>query len=101
MGFWDAVTEIIDAATPWATVEAEAPADIPAEVCHHHHHHHHHHQLLYALSTRNMDGHRVCEDENEDRGEPVNTTLESLPNFVQEQRTMVGDVPWLRALFAS
>ncbi|KAK1776261.1 ubiquinol-cytochrome C reductase hinge protein-domain-containing protein [Copromyces sp. CBS 386.78] len=31
MGFWDAVTDLIDAATPWATVEAEAPADIPAE----------------------------------------------------------------------
>ncbi|KAJ4390236.1 ubiquinol--cytochrome-c reductase subunit 6 [Neurospora sp. IMI 360204] len=31
MGFWDAVTDLIDAATPWATVEAEAPADTPAE----------------------------------------------------------------------
>ncbi|KAK3401618.1 ubiquinol-cytochrome C reductase hinge protein-domain-containing protein [Sordaria brevicollis] len=32
MGFWDAVTDLIDAATPWATVEAEAPADTPAEL---------------------------------------------------------------------
>ena len=28
MGFWDAVTDLVEAATPWATVEAEAP---PAE----------------------------------------------------------------------
>ena len=28
MGFWDAITDLVDAATPWATVEAEAP---PAE----------------------------------------------------------------------
>ncbi|KAH7027888.1 ubiquinol-cytochrome C reductase hinge protein-domain-containing protein [Microdochium trichocladiopsis] len=25
MGFWDAVTDLVEAATPWATVEAEAP----------------------------------------------------------------------------
>jgi hypothetical protein len=25
MGFWDTITDLVDAATPWSTVEAEAP----------------------------------------------------------------------------
>ncbi|KAH7312302.1 ubiquinol-cytochrome C reductase hinge protein-domain-containing protein [Stachybotrys elegans] len=31
MGFWDSVTEMIEAATPWSVVEAEAPAAEPKE----------------------------------------------------------------------
>jgi hypothetical protein len=27
MGFWDTITDIVEAATPWATAEAEAPAE--------------------------------------------------------------------------
>lgn len=26
MGFWDTLTDLVEAATPWATAEAEAPA---------------------------------------------------------------------------
>lgn len=26
MGFWDTITDLAEAAMPWATVEAEAPA---------------------------------------------------------------------------
>jgi len=26
MGFWDTLTDLFEAATPWATAEAEAPA---------------------------------------------------------------------------
>lgn len=27
MGFWDSITELVEAAKPWTTVEAEAPAE--------------------------------------------------------------------------
>jgi hypothetical protein len=30
MGFWDTITDLVDAATPWSTVEAEAPSSNPA-----------------------------------------------------------------------
>jgi len=26
MGFWDTITDLVEAATPWATADAEAPA---------------------------------------------------------------------------
>lgn len=26
MGFWDTITDLVDAATPWSVAEAEAPA---------------------------------------------------------------------------
>ncbi|OIW24873.1 Non-heme 11 kDa protein of cytochrome bc1 complex [Coniochaeta ligniaria NRRL 30616] len=30
MGIWDTITDLVDAATPWSTVEAEAPSSNPA-----------------------------------------------------------------------
>lgn len=27
MGFWDTITDLVEAATPWATADAEAPAE--------------------------------------------------------------------------
>lgn len=30
MGFWDTMTDLVDAATPWSTAEAEAPHSNPA-----------------------------------------------------------------------
>jgi hypothetical protein len=32
MGFWDTITDLVEAATPWATAEAEAPAQ-DEQVC--------------------------------------------------------------------
>jgi ubiquinol-cytochrome c reductase subunit 6 len=29
MGIWDAFTDLVEAAKPWSTVEAEAPAEEP------------------------------------------------------------------------
>lgn len=29
MGIWDALSEIVEAVTPWSVVEAEAPAEEP------------------------------------------------------------------------
>lgn len=30
MGIWDTITDLVEAATPWSTVEAEAPSSNPA-----------------------------------------------------------------------
>lgn len=30
MGFWDTITDLVDAATPWGVADAEAP-EAPAE----------------------------------------------------------------------
>ncbi|KAL2266207.1 hypothetical protein VTJ83DRAFT_5559 [Remersonia thermophila] len=31
MGIWDAITELVEAAAPWSTADAEAPAQAPEE----------------------------------------------------------------------
>ena len=30
MGIWDTITDLVEAATPWGTAEAEAPSSNPA-----------------------------------------------------------------------
>ena len=34
MGIWDAISDIVDAVTPWSVVEAEAPAEEPKVLYH-------------------------------------------------------------------
>lgn len=31
MGFWDTITDLVEAAAPWSTAEAEAPESAPEE----------------------------------------------------------------------
>lgn len=55
MGIWETLTDLVDAAAPWSTAEAEAPASEEQVRLHFHPPSKHLHELLQLYGRRNAD----------------------------------------------